>query len=378
MSEVGTLLNIQPDSTVFSDRLIKNFTNSVGSTLVQTAINGGNLEDNLKVALLSGLAGALQGELASQIGTSLDKVDPSVLEYTIHKIAHAAAGCATAAIVDKSNCEAGAIGAGVGEIVAGLMIPEGKTALDLTDDERKSIINTSKIIVGTTAAYAGYDVITAANSADIAIENNSLAKLATTAGKAAYKVAHEISKMPAAARAKLKPSEIAEMLRKEGVQGIIDIGDNINTLISPASSPVDRAFALIDLAIGIDLKAGKNVDVLKADRKIIGKNFNQAPRFQGASSNTLNRLDNVLSTSASSTSGKSSVLNYVQDSSRSRISDFNLLTVGGKLMHNSDNFKMSILEDGTRVILRPSSHGPKTIEIQKANGNKVIEIRYEK
>lgn len=267
----------------------------MGSTLVQTAINGGNLEDNLKVALLSGLAGALQGELASQIGTSLDKVDPSVLEYTIHKIAHAAAGCATAAIVDKSNCEAGAIGAGVGEIVAGLMIPEGKTALDLTDDERKSIINTSKIIVGTTAAYAGYDVITAANSADIAIENNSLPKLATTVGKAAYKVAQEISKMPAAARANLKPSEIAEMLRKEGVQGIIDIGDNINTLISPASSPVDRAFALIDLAIGFDLKAGKNVDSLKNDRLIIRKNISDNTEMLGAkgvqmSSNTVWRI----------------------------------------------------------------------------------------
>lgn len=76
--------------------------------------------------------------MASQIGTSLDKVDPNIFEYTIHKIAHAVVGCATAAAT-KQSCEAGAIGAGVGEIVAELMIPAGKTALDLTDAERTKL-----------------------------------------------------------------------------------------------------------------------------------------------------------------------------------------------------------------------------------------------
>lgn len=268
LSQVSAVLNLKPDSSLLSDRLINNFTTSVSSTLVQTAINGGSLEDNLQLALLSGLAGALQGQLASEIGTHLDKVNPTILEYTIHKIAHAAAGCAVAAAT-KQSCEAAAIGAGVGEIVAGLMIPEGKTALDLTDDERVHIKNTSKIIAGTTAAFAGYDVNTAANSANIAVENNSLAKLATTAGKAAYKVAKKISEMPTAVRANLKPSEIIEMLKKEGVQGIVDIGENLVTLVSPSSSVGDRAFALIDLAIGVDLKAGKDVASAMKDKQII-------------------------------------------------------------------------------------------------------------
>ncbi|MGQ1705149.1 DUF637 domain-containing protein [Acinetobacter baumannii] len=271
LSQVGSALNLKPDSTLLPDRLMNNFTSSVGSTLVQTAIKGGNLEDNLQTALLAGLAGALQGELASQIGTSLDKVDPNIFEYTVHKIAHAAVGCAAAAAT-KSSCEAGAIGAGIGEIIAELMIPEGKTALDLTDDERTKIKDTSKIVAGVTAAFAGYDVNTAANSANVAVENNSLGKLATTAGKAAYRVAKTISNMPASVRANLKPSEVIEMLRKEGVQGVIDIGDNFVTLVSPTSSMGDRAFALIDLAIGIDLKAAKNIDALKVDRDIISKN----------------------------------------------------------------------------------------------------------
>ncbi|MFL9510550.1 DUF637 domain-containing protein [Acinetobacter baumannii] len=272
LSQVGTALNLKPDSTLLSDRLANNFASSVGSTLVQTAINGGDLGDNLQVALLAGLAGALQGELASQIGTSLDKVDPNIFEYTIHKIAHAVVGCATAAAT-KQSCEAGAIGAGVGEIVAELMIPAGKTALDLTDAERTKIKDTSKLIAGTTAAFAGYDVNTAANSANIAVENNTLGKLATTAGKAAYRVAKRITDMPASVRANLKPDDVIKIFKEEGVQGVIDIGDNIKTLISPTSTPGDRAFAAIDLLIGIDLKAGKNVDILKSEKNIIGKNY---------------------------------------------------------------------------------------------------------
>ncbi|MBJ9420044.1 DUF637 domain-containing protein, partial [Acinetobacter oleivorans] len=272
MSQVSSALNLKPDSTLLPDRLANNFASSVGSTLVQTAIKGGDLGDNLQVALLAGLAGALQGELASQIGTSLDKVDPNVFEYTLHKIAHAVVGCAAAAAT-KQSCEAGAIGAGVGEIVAELMIPAGKNALDLTDAERTKIKDTSKIVAGVTAAFVGYDVNTAANSANVAVENNSLGKLATTAGKAAYRVAKRITDMPASVRANLKPDDVIKIFKEEGVQGVIDIGDNIKTLISPTSTPGDRAFAAIDLLIGIDLKAGKNVDVLKVDKKIIGKNF---------------------------------------------------------------------------------------------------------
>lgn len=94
-----------------------------------------------------------------------------------------------------------------------------------------------------TATFAGYDVNTAANSANnIAVENNSLGKLTTTAGKAAYRVAKTISKMPASVRTNLKPSEVIAMLRKEWVQGVIDIGDNFVTLVSPPSTMGDREF----------------------------------------------------------------------------------------------------------------------------------------
>jgi len=266
LSQVGTALNLKPDSTLLSDRLINNFTTSVGSTLVQTAIKGGDLEENLKVALLAGLAGAIQGELASQIGEHLYKVDPSVFEYTIHKIAHAAAGCAVAAAT-KASCEAGAIGAGVGEIVAELMIPQGKTALDLTEDERSRIKDTSKLVAGTTAAFAGYDVNTAANSANIAVENNSLARLATSGGKIAYKVLEGIKKLPKGTQP--SRSEITKMFKDAGVDELVDIADNIKTLMNPNASWFDKVSAAVDLAVGVDIKAGKNVANAMKDKHLI-------------------------------------------------------------------------------------------------------------
>ncbi|KAF1025256.1 MAG: hypothetical protein GAK29_02045 [Acinetobacter bereziniae] len=171
LKEVGTALKLNPDSTYFPDRLMNNFTNAVGSTLVQTAINGGNLQDNLEKALLAGLSGVIQGELAQGIGDFLDFSNPDILEYTIHKIAHAAAGCAAAAAT-KASCEAGAIGAGVGEIIAGLM-PDPVNGDEYSTEEKLRNRNAGKIAAGVLSAYAGYDVNTAANAADIAIENNN-------------------------------------------------------------------------------------------------------------------------------------------------------------------------------------------------------------
>ncbi|MEB6479371.1 DUF637 domain-containing protein [Acinetobacter vivianii] len=279
LNQVGTALNLKPDSTLLSDRLMNNFTSSIGSTLVQTAINGGNLQDNLEKALLAGLAGALQGELASQIGTGFGKVEPGTLEYVLHKVAHAAAGCAAAAAT-KASCEAGAIGAGVGEIVAELMIPEGKTALDLTDAERTRIKDTTKIIAGTTAAFAGYDVNTAANSANVAVENNIFKPL-SAAGKAAWKTAKAI-KMELDAGKKLTANDLPELL-KEVVKGEIQNGgDNIKTILDPKATALEKSLAILDLAIGVDLKAGKNVDVLKVDKSVINKNVGKGPNLNDA------------------------------------------------------------------------------------------------
>ncbi|WP_081409435.1 DUF637 domain-containing protein [Acinetobacter lactucae] len=273
MSQVSTALNLKPDSTVLSDRLLNNFTSSVGSTLVQTAIKGGDLEENLKVALLSGLAGALQGELASQIGDKLDKVDPNVWEYTIHKIAHAAVGCATAAAT-KQSCEAGAIGAGVGEIVASLM-PGPVNGIEYNEEEKLKIRNTGKIVAGVVSAYSGYDVNTAANSADIAIQNNSLVKLASTAGKILVKSLDELNAFRKAGK-NFTVNDLKASIKKQGADELLGMADDLYSIFARNTSNFDRVMAAIDLVVGTDLKKSNGIASRKVEELIRDKAFVQS------------------------------------------------------------------------------------------------------
>jgi filamentous hemagglutinin len=68
-------------------------------------------------------------------------------------------------------------------------MPEPANGIEYTDAEKLKIRNIGKLVSGTVAAYTGYDVNTAANSADTAIQNNSLVRLATTTGKLLVKAA---------------------------------------------------------------------------------------------------------------------------------------------------------------------------------------------
>ncbi|WP_196758770.1 polymorphic toxin-type HINT domain-containing protein, partial [Moraxella catarrhalis] len=158
--------------TTFDDRLFKNIIDSTASALVKTTIQGGDLRDNLEDALKSGLATAIQGEAATYIKDLEDA------NWLLHKIAHAAAGCAAGAL--QKDCESGAIGAAVGEVVAGqLSRPyyqniDGDTILILTDEQRNSIIKQSQLAASVIAAYSGYDAQIAANTAETSVENNAI------------------------------------------------------------------------------------------------------------------------------------------------------------------------------------------------------------
>ena len=80
----------------FSEKLTYNLINATGRALTNTAINGGNLEDALKQALIGGLVDTAHGQVASQIkGIEAD--------YLAHKLAHALAGCAAVAAQSQSR-----------------------------------------------------------------------------------------------------------------------------------------------------------------------------------------------------------------------------------------------------------------------------------
>ncbi|HHL2271410.1 TPA: DUF637 domain-containing protein, partial [Neisseria meningitidis] len=147
------------------NNLTVNLANAGSAALINTAVNGGSLKDNLEANILAALVNTAHGEAASKI-KQLDQ------HYIVHKIAHAIAGCAAAA-ANKGKCQDGAIGAAVGEIV-GEALTNGKNPDTLTAKEREQILAYSKLVAGTVSSVVGGDVNAAANAAEVAVKNNQL------------------------------------------------------------------------------------------------------------------------------------------------------------------------------------------------------------
>lgn len=146
-------------------RIINGAFEGTTSALITTGINGGSLSDNLELALLNSGIDAVQGSVAGQIKLTEN-------QYLLNKILHAAAGCVAAA-AKRSDCEAGAIGAGVGEMIVG-WLPEPDPNMSPSDYTQalNNQRNMAKLLVGALTAYSGYDASVAAGIADIAISNN--------------------------------------------------------------------------------------------------------------------------------------------------------------------------------------------------------------
>ncbi|HEZ3160639.1 TPA: S-layer family protein [Neisseria meningitidis] len=147
------------------NNLTVNLANAGSAALINTAVNGGSLKDNLEANILAALVNTAHGEAASKI-KQLDQ------HYIAHKIAHAVAGCAAAA-ANKGKCQDGAIGAAVGEILGETLL-DGRDPGSLNVKGRAKIIAKAKLAAGAVAALSKGDVSTAANAAAVAVENNSL------------------------------------------------------------------------------------------------------------------------------------------------------------------------------------------------------------
>jgi Tuberculosis necrotizing toxin/Pre-toxin domain with VENN motif len=89
--------------------------------------------------------------------------------YIAHKLAHALVGCVAGAAAG-GNCQDGAIGAAVGEMVAGLLPPANK--MFYTDAEKVKVLAYSKLVAGGISAYAGGNAQTAITTAEVAVQNN--------------------------------------------------------------------------------------------------------------------------------------------------------------------------------------------------------------
>ncbi len=151
------------------NNLTVNLSNAGSAALINTAVNGGSLKDNLEANILAALVNTAHGEAASKI-KQLDQ------HYIAHKIAHAVAGCAAAA-ANKGKCQDGAIGAAVGEILGEALLSDTDLGR-LNSTERAKIeakiIAKAKLAAGTVAALSKGDVNTAANAAEIVVKHNTL------------------------------------------------------------------------------------------------------------------------------------------------------------------------------------------------------------
>ena len=151
------------------NNLTVNLSNAGSAALINTAVNGGSLKDNLEANILAALVNTAHGEAASKI-KQLDQ------HYIAHKIAHAVAGCAAAA-ANKGKCQDGAIGAIVGEIVGEALVKNtdfsGMTASEI-EKAKANITAYAKLVAGATVGVTGGNVDVAANASETAVKNNAL------------------------------------------------------------------------------------------------------------------------------------------------------------------------------------------------------------
>nr|WP_226879346.1 DUF637 domain-containing protein [Neisseria meningitidis] len=238
------------------NNLTVNLANAGNAALINTAVNGGSLKDNLEANILAALVNTAHGEAASKI-KQLDQ------HYIAHKIAHAIAGCAAAA-ANKGKCQDGAIGAAVGEIVGEALVKNTDfSRMSATEIEKSKakITAYSKLVAGTASAVVGGDVNTAANAAQIAVENNTL--YPRCVGAKCDEFQKEQQKW-----IRENPEEYREVLLLQ--TGFIPIIGDIQSFVQ-AQTAADHLFALLGVVPGIGesiqaykvAKAAKNLQGMK-------------------------------------------------------------------------------------------------------------------
>ena len=175
ISSVG-LSNVT-ESNLLTDRLQVSLVNAGTSAVVNTAINGGKLDKALENAIVAALAETLQGEAAQYIKGIKEGANANTWYHEVaHKLAHAAVGCA-AASASKGKCQDGAMGAALGEVVAeilGKQIYGVDNSKQLNPDQKRIVLNTTRIIVGSIAALTHADVYKTVDTATVTIKNNYL------------------------------------------------------------------------------------------------------------------------------------------------------------------------------------------------------------
>ncbi|MPX02202.1 DUF637 domain-containing protein [Moraxella catarrhalis] len=164
------LKGIDITQTGFDQRLVKVIANSTSTSLLQTAVYGSDFEENLKKNLRMQFATVATQDTFSNIVKDLD--GDTLSDNITHKLAAGLTGCLSAKAAGN-RCEAGSIGAVVGEMWGDHQVDDPNT---LTQAQKDKLINQAKLIAGITAAFAGEDVNVAAGVAAEAVRWNHLSR----------------------------------------------------------------------------------------------------------------------------------------------------------------------------------------------------------
>ncbi|ANB92115.1 hypothetical protein MOVS_09175 [Moraxella ovis] len=149
---VGDIAN----SHNFSHKISKGIANATSTALLESAIYGTSLEKSLIKNLRGEVANAVASEIFTDYVKPLDK--DTLIDNITHKLAAGMTGCLSAKAAGN-RCEAGSIGAVVGEMWGDYQVDDPNT---LTQAQKDKLISQAKLIAGITAAYAGEDVNVAA------------------------------------------------------------------------------------------------------------------------------------------------------------------------------------------------------------------------
>lgn len=264
--KIGTSALANVSDTQWVNNITVNLADAGSTALINAAVNGGSLKDNLEANILAALVNTAHGEAASKI-KGLDQ------NYVAHKIAHAVAGCAAAA--NKGKCQDGAIGAAVGEIVGETLAKNtdfsGMTPEQL-DQEVKKITAYAKLAAGTVAGVTGGDANAAAQTAQNAVENNAV-KAVVTAAKVVYKTAKKGLK-----NGKINVKDLKQTLKDEGYS----LADNLITL-SDGTVDWNDAKAIIDIIVGTELNKANQGEAAQKIKEALDKNRPYIPNRGGVS-----------------------------------------------------------------------------------------------
>ncbi|PJO08557.1 hemagglutinin [Neisseria sp. N95_16] len=256
-NKIGASALANVSDTQWVNNMTVNLADAGSAALINTAVNGGSLKDNLEVNILAALVNTAHGEVASKIKTTFSD------DYIAKQFAHALAGCA-AVVANKGKCQDGAIGAAVGEIVGEALVKNtdfnGMTPEQL-DLEVKKITAYAKLAAGTVAGVTGGDVNTAAQTAQNAVENNAV-KVVVTAAKVVYKVARKGLK-----NGKINVRDLKQTLKDEGY----NLADNLITL-SDGTLDWNDAKAVIDIVVGTELNRANKGEAAQKVKEVLEKN----------------------------------------------------------------------------------------------------------